>query len=207
MSAAKGLTRPQIAAYFAAAAKAARMLGVDVEAYRRRVMRETCGVDSCRDLRRTDQYERVMSRFASDAEDWGQALRFVCGDAKRLSAMVADCAEQVLLLADSPERPCDYVAGVIRRSRLPSPQGVAVRAGAGGAAVVDVPETSLRTVFQMLDIHRRRLLRRAGWKGGMAFRIGQRVRTVGGVACAVQGDAARDGIPMAVVAAARVAPR
>lgn len=179
MSAAKGLTRPQMAAYFAAAAKAAKRLGIECGAYRRMVMREECGVSSSKELRRGDQYEKVMLRFARDSENYALASRVVCGDTRRLAAMVQDCVEQALLLADSPAVPSDYVAGILKQSRLAARHSCVVRSGAGGIALMDIPEGALRTVFQIIETYRRRLLKRHGWTGRMAFRFGQRISFCG----------------------------
>ena len=174
------LTRPQLAAYWRAASAAAREVGEPLEAYRKRVMCEECGVESLKELNRTSDFDRVMLRFATDAEDYEAAMRYTGGDDSRLSALVRDCVIQVLLLADSPADPGAYVRAILRQSLIRAETAADMFVGVSDL-MLDIDAGSVRKVFQMLDTHRRRLLRRVGYAGSLAFQMGTRLRMVGGV--------------------------
>lgn len=159
----KAITRPQMAAYWRAASAAAREVGEPVDTYRKRVMKELCGVDSVKKLNRTGDFDAVMSRFAEDAMDYAAATRYAVGDDRRLAAIVRICCEQIMQLVGTPAGSTaaqDYIAGIIRRAHIlcgdPSDAGYWLDLGAD----------SLRAVFAMLDTHRRRLLRRVGHNPG-----------------------------------------
>ena len=159
----KALTGPQIAAYWRALHAATTNLGIfdraDVDAYRKRVMREECEVDSVKKLNRTGDFDKVMARFAEDAGDYQRATQFAVGDERRLATIVRICCEQVMQLTDHPAGSTaarDYIAGVIVRAHIlcgnPLDPGY----------WLDLGRDSLQAVFSMLDTHRRRLLRRSG---------------------------------------------
>ena len=144
------------------------------EAYRKRVMRETCGKDSMKLLNRTTDFERVMVRFAEDAGDYELAVKFACGgDEKRTAFLIEQCARQVMEIymavynaldwGDSKE----YVKDILKQS------GINTRCELSGWWM-DVSATLARKVLAMLDTHRRRLLRKAGWTGAVAFDPSQR---------------------------------
>ena len=154
----QGLTKPQIAAYFRAANAAARALGEPLDAYRKRVMKEVCNVTSIKQLNRTNDFDAVMTRFAEDVGDYAMASKFVVGDAHRMSYLVSVVCSQVMQLKGCPagttaER--DYLAGIIGQAHIRcdgDPREPSYW--------LDVAPDSLRSLFAMLDTHRRRLLRR-----------------------------------------------
>lgn len=149
------LTKPQLAAYWRAATAAARNVGEPLDAYRKRVMREECGVASVKALNRTGDFDKVMCRFAVDAGDYCGAERFATAGAGRLSAMIGICCAQIMQLKGEPagsSAAADYLAGVVRQAQLPC--------GTSDAGQwIDCPEDGLLSLFRMLDTHRRRLLR------------------------------------------------
>jgi len=149
------LTKPQIAAYWRAASAAARNVGEPLDTYRKRVMREECGVESVKALNRTGDFDKVMARFAVDAGDYGAAGHFATADARRLVVLIRICCAQVMQLKGEPEgatAAAAYLAGIVRQARLDC--GLA-----DGCFWIDCPADSLLALFQMLDTHRRRLLR------------------------------------------------
>lgn len=155
----KAITRLQMAAYWRAASAAAREVGEPVDTYRKRVMKELCGVDSVKKLNRTGDFDAVMSRFAEDAMDYAAATRYAVGDDRRLAAIVRICCEQIMQLVGTPAGSTaaqDYIAGIIRRAHILC--GDPCDAGYW----LDLGADSLRAVFAMLDTHRRRLIRRFG---------------------------------------------
>ena len=136
-------------------------------AYRHSVMRECCGKEHLNDLNTTTDYEAVMQRLAADAGDWARAASFMAGNARRIGAMVADCARQVFELTGiATGDAAGYAQGILRQSGLE-------RAGAfaGEAWFMDYPEATPAKVFQMLDSHRRRLIRQKRQETGADLRL------------------------------------
>ena len=158
MTKSKGLTKPQIAAYWRAATSAAREAGIPVDEYRKRVMREECGVTSVKQLNRTHDFDAVMRRFAEDVGDYAMASKFAVADIHRMSVLIRICCEQVLQLKGCPAGSTaarDYLAGVIGQSHIQCATDPR-----DPSYWLDVSPDSLHAVFVMLDTHRRRLLRR-----------------------------------------------
>ena len=149
------LTKPQLAAYWRAAAAAAREVGEALETYRKRVMSEECGVSSVKALNRTADFDKVMLRFAVDAGDYGAAGKFATAGAERLSRLVCICAAQIMQLKGAPAgstAAAEYLAGVIRQARISCGSDVS-------GIWMDCPSDNLMALFHILDTHRRRLLR------------------------------------------------
>ena len=158
MTKSKGLTKPQIAAYWRAATSAAREAGIPVDEYRKRVMREECGVTSVKQLNRTHDFDAVMRRFAEDVGDYAMASKFAVADIHRMSVLIRICCEQVLQLKGYPMGSTaarDYLAGVIGQSHIQCSTDPH-----DPSYWLDISPASLNAVFAMLDTHRRRLLRR-----------------------------------------------
>lgn len=173
------MTPKQTALYwrtFSAACAALGIQGTEArEEYRRQVLEEEAHVSSTKLVNSTDGFDSVMARLTADAGDYLAAASYATGDDRRLSALVCDCAIQVLILSGSPADPADYLRGILRQSLL----GTSV--GDTGDVLLDVDSGSLRKVFQMLDTHRRRLLRRFGVEQPLAFQMGARKVVVSGV--------------------------
>ena len=154
------ITKKQAALFWRCLAAAAECQAVpDREAYRKRVLREELGVEHLRDVDRTEGFDRLMLRLAQDAEDWhGLSYYSVAGE-RRLADLVADCATQVLEL--SPRlgvNPMAYVSGILNQSGI-SPLRVD-----GGDYWLDLAPDDLARLLQILDTHRRRLIKRS-WIG------------------------------------------
>ncbi len=174
------MTRAQLKPFFRAVSRAASAQGLvgreAVEAYRREVMREEAGADHAADVDPGSGYDRVMYRLAVDAGDWGAASRFATGEERRMAHLVEQCARQVIELKamdvagaefldgrDPGEASTAYVVGCLRQAGL-----LVVQAG-GGDWWADISGAAAFSVFRMLDTHRRRLLKRLGWGGALAF--------------------------------------
>ena len=159
----QGLTKPQIAVYFRAATRAARELGEHLNDYRKRVMRDVCGVDSVRDLNRTGDFDAVMSRFYEDAGDYAAAAQYLIGDHRRIGYIIKVCAIQLMQLKSANQAEARrYLAGVLDRCRIA--HGVQLDTD---AYWMDLSIGEALKVFQILDTHRRRLLR--GYVGPSTF--------------------------------------
>lgn len=174
------ITERQAAAFWRLLAAAARNQSVpDREAYRKRLLREELGVEHMSQIGRTTDYDRIMHRLALEAEDWTALAHYgVAGD-RRMAALVADCATQVLQLCCSDltvPSGIGYVNGILAQARL-SP----VRVVDADDYWLDLSPDDLRILLQILDTHRRRLLKRLGWTGSMAYAHGRRwIRTTTG---------------------------
>ena len=115
------LTKLQLAAHMRAVGNAAREVGEPVEAYRKRVMRDECGVGSVKSLSHTGDFDKVMARFAVDAGDYVAAGYFATSDARRIAVRVKICCAQVMQLKGEPEfstATSEYLAGIVRQARL-----------------------------------------------------------------------------------------
>ncbi len=154
------LTKKQAALFWCSLAAAAECQAVpDREAYRKRVLREELGVEHLRDVGRTGDFDKLMLRLAQDAEDWhGLAYYSVAGE-RRLADLVADCATQVLELSPGlGVHPMAYVSGILNQSGM-SPIRID-----GGDYWLDLAPDDLARLLQILDTHRRRLIKRS-WIG------------------------------------------
>ena len=155
----KGLTKPQVAAYFRAVIAAANALGEPVETYRKRVMLEVCNVTSLKQLNRTNDFDAIMTRFAEDAADYQSACHYAVGSGRRLAVLIGAVCEQVMqlkCLADGTSSTTtaeDYLRSILNRSGN-------LRSNQAGGWWLDLTDTNLQAVFAMLDTHRRRLIRR-----------------------------------------------
>lgn len=156
-----GLTPAQRSAFFRALATASIELGYDTtegrEAYRKTVMREETGKAHLAQLSRTADFDACMRRFAADAGDYETASRFAIADGARKAALVRICCAQVLQLkgctAGTTEA-ADYLAGIVEQARVPCGRDVR-----DSSFWMDCDPGSVLTLFQILDTHRRRLLR------------------------------------------------
>ena len=174
------MTRAQLKPFFRAVSRAASAQGLvgreAVEAYRREVMREEAGADHAGDIDPGPGYDSVMYRLAVDAGDWGAASRFATGTERRMAYLVEQCARQVIELKRIEDEPnvmfapesvttsaVEYVVGCLRQA------GMLVTESPEGDWWADISGAAAFSVFRMLDTHRRRLLKRLGWGGTLAF--------------------------------------
>jgi len=163
MSKQNTITQRQRALYWRAHHAACVNLGLSTpeerEEYRRRVMREEAGCEHLAEVGRTDGFDRVVKRFAADAGDYETACRFAVGDEARKAALIRICCAQVLQLKGcraGSEEAADYLAGIVEQARIPCGRELV-----DSSFWLDCSPDSLLALFQMLDTHRRRLLRAA----------------------------------------------
>ena len=156
-----GLTPSQRSAFFRALSAASIELGLDTaedrEIYRKTVMREETGKEHLAQLSRTKDFDACMRRFAADAGDYEAASRFAIADDARKAALVRICCAQVMQLkgctAGTTEA-ADYLSGIVEQARVPCGRDIH-----DSSFWMDCAPGSLLTLFQILDTHRRRLLR------------------------------------------------
>lgn len=157
----KTLTPAQRSAFFRALQAASVELGhatsEEREAYRKQVMREETGKAHLAQLSRTADFDACMRRFAADAGDCEAATRFGIADVARRAALVRICCAQVMQLkgcAAGTTEAADYLAGIVEQSRVPCGRDLI-----DSSFWMDCAPDNLLALFQMLDTHRRRLLR------------------------------------------------
>lgn len=160
------ITRKQAALFWRCLAAAAQhQAEPDREAYRKRILREELGVEHLCAIGRTEDFDKLMLRLALDAEDWHGLSYYSIAGERRLADLVADCATQVLELEDfeiasskSDFNSLDYISGVLRQSGM-SPVRVERE-----DYWLDLASADLARLLQILDTHRRRIVKRS-WIG------------------------------------------
>jgi len=122
------------------------------DTFRRSVIFKACGKGSIRDVSPTRDYDRLMYAAASLAGDY-RAMSYWCIATERRTAhLIGECARQIGEIVGSPKG-WEYCRAVFNQANLPP-------------SWMDIPEPLLMSSFEMLDTHRRRLLRRDhGWRG------------------------------------------
>ncbi|MBR4616958.1 MAG: hypothetical protein IKO55_15210 [Kiritimatiellae bacterium] len=155
------ITPAQRSAFFRALQAASVELGHTTagerEAYRKTVMREETGKTHLAQLSRTADFDACMRRFAADAGDYDTASRFGIADAARKAALVRICCAQVMQLkgcTPGTTEAADYLSGIVEQSRIPCGRDLR-----DSSFWMDCAPDNLLTLFQILDTHRRRLLR------------------------------------------------
>lgn len=160
------MTGRQRAAFFRLLARAADRQGVPPaarEAWRHEIVREACGVPSLKAVGSGADFDRLMAHVSRLAEDHAEAMRWGTAEGRRLAAMAEACARQCFEIAQAiPALAEQWAPGAI-----PYLRGVMAQAGwrdalhaEDGEWWLDLDLPRLQKLFQMLDTHRRRLLRR-----------------------------------------------
>lgn len=124
---------------------------------RRGVMFRACGRISLKDVNPTGDFDRLMYVVASLAGDYQAMAYWVNAGERRTAHLIGECARQIGELAGVPKG-WEYCRAVFAQAGLPT-------------SWMDIPDGLLFATFEMLDTHRRRVLRRDfGWRGE---RLGQ----------------------------------
>ena len=151
------MTPKQVGAFWRAFAAACCELelstSAEKESYRKQVLREEAHVTSLKLVNRTTDYDKIMARLKSDAGEDAAAIEYAMGTDYRIQAMIKVSASQIMqLTGESESKAAVYVAGVAEQAKIP----VSVT---GDLVFIDVPRHRAKSVFLMLETHRRRLLR------------------------------------------------
>ncbi len=119
---------------------------------RRGVMFRACGRISLKDVNPTGDFDRLMYVVASLAGDYQAMAYWVNAGERRTAHLIGECARQIGELAGEPKG-WEYCRALFVQAGLPP-------------AWMDIPDGLLFATFEMLDAHRRRVLRRDfGWRG------------------------------------------
>jgi len=122
---------------------------------RRGVIFRACGKDSLKDVNATGDFDKLMYDVALLAGDYQALTYWVNAKERRTAHMISQCARQIGEIVGEPKG-WDYCQAVFVQARLP-------------ASWMDIPDALLFATFEMLDTHRRRMLKRDhGWRGERA---------------------------------------
>lgn len=157
----KGLTGRQQAMFWAVFNKACAEQGIFGSScrseYRHRILSEETGQVSLLCLNRTADFDRVMFRIAADAGDFEQAANFSVSDARRMGYLIKVCCLQLMQLKGGDEADARrYLGGILDQARVPNGTHL------DNSYWMDCTPSQVHKVFQILDTHRRRLLRDRG---------------------------------------------
>ena len=123
----------------------------DKDAYRHRIIYQSTGKISLKDVGRCTDFEKLMCALAVDAEDYQAAGTWAtCGE-RRTVYYIKECARQIGEIKNKPHG-WAYCRAIFTQANLPE-------------RWEDIPADSLWNVFCMLDTYRRRILRREGFGG------------------------------------------
>lgn len=125
---------------------------VERDTVRRGVILRACGKISLKDVNPTTDFDRLMAAVATMAGDY-QAMAYWCNASERRTAfMIGECARQIGEIAGDPKG-WEYCRALFTQAALPPNW-------------MDIPDGLLVKCFEMLDTHRRRMLKRDhGWRG------------------------------------------
>lgn len=119
---------------------------------RRGVIFRACGKDSLKDVNATGDFDKLMYDVALLAGDYQALTYWVNAKERRTAHMISQCARQIGEIVGEPKG-WEYCQAVFVQARLPP-------------SWMDIPDGLLFSTFEMLDTHRRRLLKRDhGWTG------------------------------------------
>lgn len=122
----------------------------DKDAYRHRIIEEATGQPSLRDVNPSD-FERLMQRLSAETDDHHARLYWHTCTERRYVYLIGAQLTQISCITGEGH-PWQYAKGILKQAHWPDDFN-------------DITADMQRSVFQMLDTHRRRLLRRAGWRG------------------------------------------
>jgi hypothetical protein len=119
---------------------------------RRSVLFRACGKVSLKDVSPGREFDLVMSSVASLAGDYKAMAYWILAGERRTAHMIGECARQIGEIA-GVHHGWKYCRETFIQAGLPE-------------SWMDIPEGLLTSVFQMLDTHRRRMLKRdCEWNG------------------------------------------
>jgi hypothetical protein len=122
------------------------------DAARRGVLFRACGKISLKNVNSTSDFDRLMYVVASLAGDYQAMSYWVNAGERRTAHLIGECARQIGEIVGQPKG-WEYCQDVFAQARLP-------------ASWMDIPDALLFSTFEMLDTHRRRMLKRDyGWTG------------------------------------------
>jgi len=124
----------------------------DKDAYRHRLIQEVTGQPSLKNVT-TCEFERLMQRLAAETENYDARVYWQTCQERKYVYLIGIMLSQISSITRDSHT-WSYIKGVLRQAHWPEDWR-------------DISADMDRSVFQMLDTHRRRLLRQAGWRGAI----------------------------------------
>ena len=137
---------------------AAREVGEDTEAYRKRIMLEETGYSSLRGVSSTAGFDNLMVRIATDKGDFELALKYTANSLNRVVKLVLDAAAKIVSLKGHGSG-CDYIHGVMLQSGMIQERKNAawIERLSYPSAWMDFSEAEVKRLLFMLNTHLRRM--------------------------------------------------
>lgn len=168
------MTKKQMAKFWPVFAAACREHGYTEphqrETYRHQLLWDADKARHMSEVSQTGGFDRLMQMVSLDAGDYLTAANYKIGEDRRIGALVADCARQVFEIegvGSTEQERLSYILGVLEQSGL-----TRVRANSP-EWWMDIGCDSPIKIFQIIDTHRRRLLKRKGVAHGLGYRYGK----------------------------------
>ena len=155
----KGMTSSQRRTFFLELRVAAREVGEEPEAYRKRIMMEELGVEHLAEVSRGTGFDRLMSRVWTDRGDYVMALDYAQGSFSRLRHLIVSAAERIV--ASRPDwqgSAYDYLAGVMHQCGMlkDRPTRAWTDRLVSESGWLDFTEPQMRRLLMMLNTYVRR---------------------------------------------------
>lgn len=149
----------QIRAYGIAAEAACNELGIfnakDKAAYRHAAVLAEAGCTSIKEIRTKSDYDRIMARLWTDAGQVEKACHYMLNEERSLARTVQVLAKQVMQLTRcEDDLAWNYLSGILAQSKISYG-----RNDLSGSYWMDLTSAQLRIILQILDTHRRRLIK------------------------------------------------
>ena len=158
----KTVTPAQRRIFFREVRLAAREVGEETEAYRKRIMLEETGAQSLLLVSATNGFDRLMVRIATDKGDFDLALKYTANSLNRVVRLVVEAAKKIVEAKGGGDL-CDYIHGVMLQSgMITEPKGATWRARLAFPEVyMDFTEAEVKRLLYMLTTHLQRLKKKA----------------------------------------------
>ena len=137
---------------------AAKEVGEDAEAYRKRIMLEETGYPSLRGVSSTAGFDRLMVRIATDKGDFALALKYTANSLNRVVKLVLDAAAKIVALKGYGSG-CEYIHGVMLQSGMIKERKSSawIERLASPSVWMDFSEADVKRLLFMLNTHLRRM--------------------------------------------------
>ena len=148
--------------FFARACSCQKVITPDAkDLYRHTLMREECGLESIKDANNTTDFDSLMYRLAVDGYDSKSAFYYASALERRYTHMIDVCLRQIAQIEGITNTndkiqydAIQYLSGIIKQA------GYQIHCE-GADYWLDLSTQQLKSLFLMLDTHRRRLLKKS----------------------------------------------
>ena len=154
----KAVTPSQRRILFREVKFAAKEVGEDAEAYRKRIMLEETGATTLREVSATAGFDRLMVRIATDKGDFELALKYTANTLNRIAKLIVGAAVRIVEAKGGGDFR-DYIHGVMLQcGMLKEPMSAYKRERLAFAeGYMDFQEAEVKRLLIMLNAYLRRL--------------------------------------------------